>query len=458
MTQTVVIPESPAELEQMLNDDKWLKNVFASGKLGDVVKQYAKNVAEKDVDLTQQVKEQTQAAMAEFLRSNGAATNRLNLDYKAGTPVARGTGAIRNAAYNPKAPTAQLDGLYNGLGDLALDVHKHKSGRDVSNADGFAKIQQITNAYSEQDPATGGFLVPEEMRSTILQLALEQSIVRSRATVITMGSLTTKIPFVDATTHVGSVFGGMQFYWIGESASVTPTEAKFGNVKLEASKLVGGARIPNELWADAPALSTWLETAAPMGIAFYEDVAFLNGSGVGEPLGVLESDALIQVDRATTDELTPADIYAMYARMLPQSLGNAVWLVNQTLLPKLFAMQTIVENVAGAENVGGGFPLGVVNIANQPIPSILGRPMIVTEKIPALANGAGNDIAFVDLSYYLVGDRQAISLDYSEHSRFMNDETELRLIERVDGRPWVQSALTPLNGDTVSPYIGLTDS
>lgn len=446
MTQTVVIPESPAELEQMLNDDKWLKNVFANGKLSDVVKQYAKNVAEKDTDLTQQIKEQTQAALAEFVRNDSKALNRLNLEYKNGVPVVGKSGAIRNAAYNPKLPTAQLDGLYNGLGEMALDIQRHRKGRDVSNAESFAKVQAITNAYSETDPSTGGFLVPEEMRSNLLQLALEQSIVRSRSTVITMGSLTTSIPFVDATTDVGSVFGGMTFQWVGESGSITPSEAKFGRVKLEASKLVGGARVPNELWNDAPALSTWLDSAAPMGISFYEDVAFLKGSGVGQPLGFLNSDAKVQFDRTGVGggDIVAADIYGMYSRMLPQSLGNAVWLVSQTLLPKLFAIN------AGT----AGYPIGILNISNQPFMTLLGRPMIVTEKVNSLGNA--DDIVFVDFTYYLVGDRQAISLDYSEHSRFMNDETELRIIERVDGRPWVQSSFTPLNGSPLSPVVGIT--
>lgn len=459
---TITIPESPAQLEEFLNDDEKLGQVVAEGQLGELIKQYQKNyMAKFGTEVKNMVEEQAWGVFADVLKSDKKTvkSNRpvMGTDGTVGIPGLSQhlMSGVRNAAYNPNTPTAALDGLYN-LGSLALDVHKHRSGRPVSNPNAFQKVQEVTNAYSETDPATGGFLVPEETRSTLLQLALEQSIVRSRASVITMSSLTTKIPYVDATTHVGSVFGGMVFYWIGESATITPTEARFGAVKLEANKLVGGARIPNELWADAAALQTWLEMAAPMGIAFYEDVAFISGSGVGQPLGIRNSDAKIQVDRATVDTLNPADIYAMYSRMLPQSLGNAVWLVNQTLLPQLFAMQTIVEE-AGA-NVGGGFPLGVVNIANQPIPTILGRPMIVTEKIPALASGSGDDIMFVDFNYYLLGDRQAVSLDYSEHSRFMNDETEMRIIERVDGRPWVQSALTPLNGDTVSPIVGLTDA
>lgn len=459
---TITIPESPSELEEMLNDNTKLAEIFQSGPeiRNEFFTRYAAHQMTKDGgELGKLIDESSAAAVAKLLRTDKKTARKLNLSpLNSGVPSPHlGTGAIRNAAHNPNLPTAQLDGTYSGLGDLAVDVMLHRSGKEVRNKDHFNKVLQISNAYSSNDPASAGFLIPEETRSQILQLALEQSVVRSRATVITMGTATTSIPFVDATTHVGSVFGGMVFYWVGEGATITPTEAKFGRVKLEASKLVGGARVPNELWNDASALSTWLEAAAPMGLAFYEDTAFINGSGVGQPLGIRNAACKIQSTRANADELAPSDLYGMYARMLPQSLGNAVWLVNQTALPALFAMQTIVENAAGTENVGGGFPLGIVNIANSPVPTILGRPMIVTEKVPAFGATGGDDIMFVDFRYYLLGDRQAISLDYSEHSRFMNDETELRLIERVDGRPWVESALTPLNGDTVSPVIGLAE-
>lgn len=450
------IPTNAAELEEMLNDSSRLAEIAKNpADLSEFIGNYARSQQAKQGELIQaQIREQSQIVLAEMLgkEAGDGDVTRLNLALHNN----RGTGAVRNAAYNPKAPAAPLDGTYEGLGSFALDVYRaNKVGAKVGNPEAWNKVVELSNAYSETDPGSGGFLVPEEMRSQLLQLALENSVIRSRATVVTMSSLSTRIPYVDETTHSGSLFGGMVFYWVGESATVTATSAKFGSVKLEANKLVGGARIPNELWADAPALSTWLEANAPKGLAHFEDLAFISGNGVGQPLGLLNSPALIQHTRDTAGDLVPADIYGMYARMLPSSLGNAVWLVNQTLLPKLFGMQTVVQE-AGA-NVGGGFPLGVVNIAGQPIPTILGRPMIVTEKVPALANGAGNDIVFADLSYYLVGDRQAISMDFSEHSRFMNDETELRLIERVDGRPWVQSPLTPVNGDPLSPFVGLTD-
>lgn len=460
----VPTPTTPQEFEEVLNDDAKRRLVFDNKATSMAfMASYAKATNKGNV-LGKQVSEQVATTVTELLQQHGGTVRPDQTSFEVnvntgpshwmgggvnGAP-ARWKSGYRNATHNKALPTAELDGLYEGLGQMALDVHASRNGRPLRNPEAWEQVLKITNAYSENDPATGGFLVPEEMRAMIMSLAMEQSIMRSRATVVTMSSLTTSIPFVDATTHVGSVFGGMVFYWIGESSTITATEARFGKVKLEANKLVGGARVPNELWADAAALTTWLEVAAPMGIAFYEDVAFLNGNGVDQPLGILKSPALVQFDRAANAALAPADVYGMYARMLPQSLGNAVWLVNQTSLPSVFGL---------AQAVGtGGAPVNILDITSTPTMTLLGRPLIVTEKIPAFDNGAGNDLLFVDPTYYLIGDRQGVSLDYSEHSRFMNDETELRVIERVDGRPWVQSAVTPLNGDPVSPYVGITDS
>lgn len=439
---TTAIPTTAAELEEWLNDSGKVAQSVTDGTFADTVKAYAEKVAPS---VTPAIQDEIQRGVAEYIKANrekGYSPHNLAGDLNAGP----GSSAKRNAMYNKDAIGAKLDGLgYGHIGQLASDVYRARTDKQVLNREAFDKIRTLSAAYSEGDPASGGFLVPEEVRSTLMQLQLEKSFVRQNATVIQMSTLTTKIPFVDAKTNVGSVFGGMVFYWIGESQSITPSNAKFGNVKLEANKLVGGARVPNELWMDAPALGTWLDQSAPTGMGFYEDVAFINGNGVDQPLGIRQSPALIRHNQAGT-ELAAMDLYAMYARMLPTSLGSAVWMVNQTKLPELFNLST----------GSGGVPLGVVNIANTPVMTILGRPIIVTEKVPA--TGSNDSIMFVDWNYYLIGDRQAISVDYSEHSRFMNDETEMRIIERVDGMPWVQSPVTPLNGLTLSPYVGLEDT
>ena len=87
-----------------------------------------------------------------------------------------------------------------------------------------------------------------------------------------------------------------------------------------------------------------------------------------------------------------------------------------------------------------------------PVEKPKGRPVIFTEKMPVL--GTQGDIGLYDFGYYLIGDRQAISMASSPHFKFQNDQTVYRFIERVDGRPWLQTALTPRNaGPTLSPFV-----
>lgn len=149
------------------------------------------------------------------------------------------------AAYNRLAPGVAMDEVgFTSLGDFARTVFNKGRANDPR----LKKVAEVMDAYSSTDPSTGGFLLPEAMRSEIFDLVLEESIVRPRASVITMSGGTQLLPYVDQTTHVGSVFGGMSFSRVKESGTVTPTEGRFGRVKLEPSKMMGTARVPNERW------------------------------------------------------------------------------------------------------------------------------------------------------------------------------------------------------------------
>ena len=93
-------------------------------------------------------------------------------------------------------------------------------------------------------------------------------------------------------------------------------------------------------------------------------------------------------------------------------------------------------------------------MADGPPVSIYGRPVIESEKCQTL--GTAGDIYLVDFGYYLIGDRQSMVMSSSPHVRFTNDETVHRFIQRLDGQPWVNSALTPRYGtNTKSPFVAL---
>jgi HK97 family phage major capsid protein len=447
-------PTNQAELSEVLADPKWAHLHTPDGAAGmaELISNYTKAQNRGDLasQIVAEVKEGLGADLVELLREQGGVQGRPDLTNAIGAEPVKGTGAIRNAAYNPQAVGAPVDKIgFDGMADFLRTIHhRNVESGGRFNGEKLKALQSIQDAYSSNDPASAGFLIPEEFRAEILQLALEQAVVRPRATVLSMGSLTQTIPFVDSTTNQGSVYGGMIFYWTPESQEILTSESKFGRVKLEANKLTGGARIPNELYADATALTSFIMNAAPKGLAFFEDLGFLHGSGVGEPLGALNSAAKIEVAKETSqaaDSIVLANILKMYSRMLPSSLGSAVWLVNQTCIEQLLSLTIEVGT--------GGAPVNLVNVNSAPNWTMLGRPVIVTEKVPAI--GDAGDVSFIDFGYYLIGDRQAVSMESSTHSRFMNDETELKIIERVDGRPWVQSAFQPYAGATVSPVVTL---
>jgi len=450
----LTVPQTAAEMQEMMDDPKVAAQILANGQWTEFNRAYAKATDERgetaelmtqamtayfagenaiEARVTSTVKD----TLADMLKEHGVSRPTL------GKPEGMGDGSKQAASHNPLAPGAKLDGLFANIGDYARVAY----GKTITPDSRMEKVIEVQNAYSSTDPASAGTLIPEDIRSEIQQLELETSIVRPRASVIQMSGATTSLPYVDVTTHAGGTFfGGMSFAWTPESGSITASEAKFGRVKLEAKKLTGGARVPNELWNDAPALNSWLMRSAPQGLAFTEDVAFLTGVGGSDPLGVQNSPAAITITKEggqAASTIVVENILKMYSRVLPQSLGNAVWLANPTTFPELMTLSIAVGT--------GGAPVALVNIHASPTMTMLGRPLILTEKVPAL--GSAGDVGIYDLGFYLVGDRQSMSMESSEHSRFMNDETELRLILRVDGRPWIQSALTPKNGSTLSPFV-----
>jgi HK97 family phage major capsid protein len=465
MTETNAPTGPDGMLADVMSNPEKLANVFGQDaiKNGTTAKFLDAYAAQRQGDFERDLTTKLQAGLFDAVRENGGGKPGVDVSLQNGRPVVDSAVSHgHGAAYNKAAPGARMQeklqgtpgALFADMGEYCLAIREE--ARPSARKDRGALLQKLENvrefmnSFSSEDPGAGGFLIPEVMRSELLTLALEQSIVRSRATVIPMSTLRVPIPAVDDTSHASGVFGGVQFYWAEESAPLVESQATFGKVVLDAKKLAGFFKVPNELLADAPAFSGWFNTHVPKGLAWAEDIAFLTETGAGTPMGVIgaQNPAYVQVDRATTSALNWADIVTMYSRMLPTSLGSAVWVLSNDVFPQLAQISLSTPGIWM-----GGY--GAPPAADAPPVTIMGRPVYFTEKVGP-ANSVG-DISFVDLSYYLVGDRQTVEVSASEHAFFQNDQTAYKLIERVDGRPWVQSALTPHNGGaTLSPYVGLS--
>ena len=434
------IPTDASELETLLADPERLNATVSAGQLKDVIRSYASSQMASQVAKT--VQEETQLQLANWLKDNGQNLKRPDLSPKA---VATRTG-VASKIYNPAAVGAQLDEHFASSAEYFTTIW-HKAQPTAGVVERRAALQ---NVMTTTVPSDGGFLVPERLRSELLRLSLETAIVRPRARVIPMEAPRVPFPAVDSTTNVGSLYGGIVCYWTEEGATLTASQPSFARVVLDAKKLTALTEMTNEMLADSIiSMQAFVDDVFPEALGFEEDYAFLTGSGVGQPLGVFNAAATITVTKEVgqaASTIVWENIVKMYSRMLPQSLNRGVWIV---------APNTFSELATMALSVGtGGSAIWLTNGVAGPPMSILGRPVIVSEKAAAL--GTIHDINFIDFGFYLIGDRQAMTAASSEHVAFTRDSTVFRIIERLDGRPWLLSDITPRNGGpTLSPFVTL---
>lgn len=298
--------------------------------------------------------------------------------------------------------------------------------------------------------ATGGFLVPTEFQAQFYAVMGEQSFVRQRATIIPMRRRQINIPVLDQTgTTSGRPhwFGGMVFYWAEEAAEKTESDPSFREVELVAHKLIGYTRASDELVEDsAISLEGFLmgELGFVGGAMWNEEYAFLQGSGAGQPLGVVNAGATISVGRAAANNIRYADLVNMLESFLPS--GNGVWVAHQSVMSNLLQMQ---DQGGGAANTGSY----IWGSAADGVPArLLGYPIIFTEKLPRI--GSAGDILLADWRYYLIGDRKAATVESTQFDRWRYDQTSWRMVHRVDGQPWLSTPLTLQDGTSqVSPFV-----
>lgn len=304
-------------------------------------------------------------------------------------------------------------------------------------------------ALAENVGASGGFLVQPEFERRIRAVQANMAIMRPRATIVRMGGRTLTLNVLDQTgTTAGqfSWFGGIVTYWLEEAGTLSETQPAFKQTTLTAHNLTAYAISSAQLLDDSgQALEDFLmgNLGFPAAIAHTEDYAFLQGDGLGKPEGLINSGARYLVNRNTANTVTYDDLAAMLTHMLPN--GNAIWVAHQSVLEKLLLM-----------NGPSGNPVYLWGNAQAGVPnSLLGRPIIFTDKLPFV--GTEGDICYIDPSFYLIGDRQQTTIDMSTEEHFRTNQVSWRAMCRVDGKAWLTSPITYQDGSfQISPFVVLS--
>lgn len=335
---------------------------------------------------------------------------------------------------------------FNSFGEQLMAVYR------AAAPDGKVDSRLTTRAalgLNESVPSDGGFLVQKDFVSELLKRTYETGILASRVRRIPISTNSNglKINAVDETSRAnGSRWGGVQTYWENEAEQIVASKPKFRTMDLSLKKLTGLCYATDELLQDAAALESVIRQAFAEEFGFKIDDAIINGTGSGQPLGILNSDALVKVpkDNGQTDIITVENLLNMWARLWARSRSNAVWFVNQELEPILYTLKVGDKPVY--------IPAG--GLSEAPYATLLGRPVVPIEQCSQV--GEVGDIILADMSQYVLIDKGGINAASSIHVRFLYDENVFRFIYRVDGQPLWNKPLTPYKGSgSISPFVAL---
>lgn len=341
-----------------------------------------------------------------------------------------------------------------GMGEFLQAVAKASSpgGR----MDNRLVYQNSASGLNESVSSEGGFMLENDFIQDMFDVMMSESQVANRIRMIPIGANTNRLRTlgIDETSRAnGSRWGGVQAYWIAEAETVTKSKPKFREIDMALQKLLALCYVTDDLLQDATALEAIVRQAYADEMSFKIDDAIINGTGVGMPLGILNSDALVAVPKESNQAASTIkyeNILKMWSSMPARLRANAVWYINQEIEPQLYTM---------ALNIGtGGAPVFLPSggASSSQYSTLLNRPIIPIEQCSPL--GKKGDIILADPTQYIGIDKKAPTADVSIHVRFLYDEQVFRFIYKFNGAPYRNKPITPYKGaNALSPFVTLGD-
>lgn len=303
----------------------------------------------------------------------------------------------------------------------------------------------------------GGYAVPDPLISQIWDGAIASGNFLKRATIYPMSAGTLGVSTPNWENRSNGVLAGLLGVWLGEGEEAAEDKTVFRKLTLQAHRVGIFSQISSELAEDALNIEADIATAMQTATAYTVDHAFLFGTGVKQPLGVLNSPALITVAAEsgpqTADTLTALNIAKMVARMDPASITRAEWFASPTLLPELFRLNFGARTDAGVAIADTAISAPLFQSFGDGRYSLFGRPLNLVELMPA--KGDLGDILFADWSRYAAGVRRGARIERAVEPGWMRDAIDYRITMRVAGLPMNSAPITPQRGDTFSPFVAL---
>ena len=329
-----------------------------------------------------------------------------------------------------------------------LENHSHSSFRERSHRH-YAAVAGM----SEGVGSDGGYLVMPEMAGGIIDRIYTNGLWGRTDNYSVSGNSLTFLANAETSRATGSRHGGFRGYWMsGEGSTLTASKPTLREVNIKLAKLGVVVYFTQELIDDGgTALQAYTARKASEEFNFMIGDALFNGTGVGQPLGVLNCPSLVSISKESGQlaaTLEHENIEKMYARFYMPNLGMMIWYHNQDILPELNTMTLGV----GTGGVPTFLPPG--GQSSAPFGMLKGRPLEPTEFNATL--GTTGDLLAADLGQLLSISKGGVMQAVSMHVQFLTDQLAVRFIMRLNAGPWETAPVTPYKGsNTQSSFIAL---
>ncbi|MFL9899051.1 phage major capsid protein [Paraburkholderia fungorum] len=252
------------------------------------------------------------------------------------------------------------------------------------------------------DVASGGYLVPTDFATQLIEALKAFGGMRQIATVIGTGNgQQIQWPTVDSTAQEGEI--------VGQNTLVGAEDFAFGMKEINAYKFSSkSVAVPIELLQDSRIdLEGYIHTALATRIARITERKYIQGTGTNEPQGALVA-AAVGATAADVADVQYTDLVELEHSVDPayRSSPKVRWQFHDQTLKGLKKLKD-----------GYGRPLWLPGIAVKEPDTILGYQYTINQYMPTAAANA-KTVLFGDFTNYLIRDVMQVMLFRMTDSNF----------------------------------------
>ena len=275
-----------------------------------------------------------------------------------------------------------------------------------------------TRALATTTNSLGGYLVPEEMETTIIDLREIYGVARQSVFVRAMGSDSTVIP---------RRAGGVTAYFVSENGEITASDKNWDAVSLTARKLAAMCRMSSEITEDSIVnLADDLAGEISYAFAKKEDECLFLGDGTSTYGGIVGLKSAVaagsKVTAATGNTsfatLDLEDFMQMVGKLPEYAVAGARWYISRQgwansmlRLAEAAGGNTVAQVAQGAPLQFLGFPVTISQVMNSTLTAQVSTDGLAylgdLQMAASMGTRRGVSIA-VDASRYFEFDQLAI--------------------------------------------------